>query len=188
VFEPADEPFDFSASDLALGEIERYVTSQGGLGGRQTLRRGIPVAFKKLQGLTEQPRSTKQSVRLVRKESPLTLSTCHRPARNVDEVGDTLERQRRVSTESLKRAVRQSLLHRPEKVEWIERLETKQDYVHVGSRSAASEVLPKSIEVLRRVSHQALYYGPLGRTNQTTLPVPLCTDGGQQRSHSGATL
>jgi len=149
VFEPADKAFDFSGSDFAPGEVKRHGSAQSGLGSREPIRRGVPVAFEKLQRPGEQPRGTEQSVRLIRKESSFTLAARHRPTRNVDQVSDSLKRQGRVSAESLERAVRQTLLHRTKKVEWTKDLEAKQDHVSVWSWRAESEVLPESIEVLR---------------------------------------
>src|SRR5205807_8517454 len=122
---------------------------QSWMSSREPLRSGVPVTFEKIQRLGEQPRGTEQSVRLIRKESPFTLAARHRPTRNVDEVSDSLKRQGRVSAESIECTVRQTLLHRTEKVEWTKDLEAKQDHVSVWSWRAESEILPESIEVLR---------------------------------------
>jgi hypothetical protein len=110
-------------------------------------------------------------------ETAFALATRHRPAQNPDEGKDALERQSSVSTESFERAVRQSLPDRAKQVGWIEGVEPKQNDVRVRSWRAASQVLPKSGEILRRrvgawfvnscgcchVSHLALYYGPHGQ-------------------------
>ena len=91
MIEAADESFDLTRSDFIFGEVERHGPTQGGLGAREPLRRGVPVAFEELQGLAEQPRGAKESVRLIREEAPVTLATRHRPTGDVDEASDALE-------------------------------------------------------------------------------------------------
>jgi len=149
VFEATDQAFDFSTTDLASGEVERDGPSKRRLGGREPLRCSVPVAIKEGQRLAEQSRGPKQSVGLVRKEPPFPLATRHRPTRNVDEVDEALEGQRRVSSESFKCTVRKPFLHRTEEVSRIKCLESKQNHVRMWSRGAATQILPESIEILR---------------------------------------
>ena len=86
MFEATDQPFDFSRTNIGSGDLERYDSAKRRLGGRQPLRRSVPVALKQLQSLAEQPRSTKEPIGFVREEPAVALATRHGPTRNVDEV------------------------------------------------------------------------------------------------------
>ena len=105
MFEPADQRLDFARAQPGLGELERDRAAERRLRPRQPVGGGTAVAFEQREREPEQARRAEQPIGLFGEEAPFTFAARQRAARNVDEVGNPIERQRGIALEPFERPV-----------------------------------------------------------------------------------
>jgi hypothetical protein len=87
VLEPADEILDLAGPNLRGGKVEGRLLCQGAMGRRKPSPHVFEVAFKKLEGETNQSRKANQPIRLLRLEAFGFLASGQSAGGNLEELG-----------------------------------------------------------------------------------------------------
>jgi hypothetical protein len=148
VFEPSDEVFYFSSTDLCGSELEGCLVGERGMGSRKPGTHLLQVPFEELECEADQPRKAHESIGLFGLESFGVLAPGQGPSWDLKEIGGTGRRKVENAPKSFERFVGEPLANPGVELSGLVGSKAKERNVGVGPVWIGIDLAPEPVNGL----------------------------------------